>query len=235
MLPEIFGNAQWQMSPSERAALKGLLAVSAPDTAIEIGTAGGGSLRAIAAAARRVHAFDLSAPAPELAALRNVTFHIGDSHVLLSRVLDGLTRDRVSVDFVLIDGDHTADGVRRDILDVLISPAVSHGLILVHDTANDEVRRGVESVDYAAWAKVTWVDLDWLPGYLSRDSGEAWSGLGMIVVDEVERASAGPTARADYAIPLPDLISAARSGQQSHAVRRRFRAPWKHSSPRGSQ
>jgi hypothetical protein len=227
VLSEILGDAQWQMTPSERAALMGLLAELAPGTAIEVGTGGGGSLRAIAAKAKHVHAFDVVAPAAELAALPNVTFHTGDSHVLLPRVLDRLARENASVEFVLVDGDHTSAGVRRDVEDVLASPAVARGLILLHDTANDEVRRGIESVDYATYPKVTWVDLDWLPGYVERESGKAWSGMGLIAVDAVGGPLAGPAARADYAIPLPQLIAAAASWTKSSSARSTPAVKWK--------
>jgi hypothetical protein len=211
MLPEIFGDPDWQMRPSERAALNGLLTALSPDVAIEIGTAGGGSLRAMAARANHVHAFDLAAPAPVLQGLSNVTFHTGDSHVLLPAVLDGLARERARVEFALVDGDHTAAGVRQDIEDLLASPAVTRALILVHDTANEEVRRGTESVDYEAYANVTWVDLDWLPGYVDSATGEAWAGLGLIVVEATSGSPERAAVRAIYAIPLTDLIAGARS------------------------
>ncbi len=117
------------MSPSERAAVKGVLADLVPGMATEIGTAEGGSLRRIAAQARHVHAFDLNPPDPELAALPSVTFHIGDSHELLPRVLEQLAAQDTNVDFVLVDGDHSTEGIKRDVEDLLASPAIARTLI----------------------------------------------------------------------------------------------------------
>ena len=154
------------MSPSERAAIKGLLGDCRPEIAIEIGTASGGSLLRIAQFAGEVHAFDLEAPRAEVAGLPNVTFHTGDSHALLPRLLARLADRGANVDFVLVDGDHSSEGVRRDVEDLLASKAIVDTLVVLHDTANREVRAGLDAIDYAAKPKVSWVDLDWLPGFV---------------------------------------------------------------------
>ncbi len=209
VLADIFDDNRWLMRPSERAAIKGILAELVPELAIEIGTAAGGSLRRIAAQSQHVHAFDMVAPAPELALLPNVTFHIGDSHELLPRVLGELSKQGVNVDFVLVDGDHSAKGVRRDTEDLLSSPAVARTLILLHDTANPDVRAGLNAINCAEWPKLTWVDLDWLPGYVSREDstlGQAWAGLGLMVADAKAGPLAGPAQIAAYAYPITELL-----------------------------
>jgi hypothetical protein len=210
VLFDILEDDSWYMSPCERAALKAVLGELAPQVAIEIGTATGGSLRRIAAASGHVYAFDLRAPDPSLAQLRNVTFHVGDSHELLPRVLKNLEEQKAEVDFVLVDGDHSAEGVRRDVEDLLRSPVISHALILVHDSANPEVRAGLVAVNYRDWDPVSWVDLDWLPGYVPRDgasSGEPWAGLALIVTNGEAAAQAGPAKIADYARPITELMA----------------------------
>ncbi len=199
------------MSPGERAAVNGILTELDPEIAIEIGTGEGGSLRAIAARARRVHAFDVVRPAAELAALPNVTFHTGDSHELLPRVLEQLAEQNVNVDFVLVDGDHSAAGVRRDVEDLLSSPAISRSLIFLHDTANPDVRVGLDAIDFAAWPKLTWVDLDWVPGFVFREGpsqGEAWAGLGIMIADAENGTEAGPAEVAGYAYPVTACAAA---------------------------
>jgi hypothetical protein len=193
------------MSPGERAAISGILSELAAEIAIEIGTGGGGSLRAIATRARHVHAFDVVRPAAELAALPNVTFHTGDSHELLPRVLEQLAEQNVNVDFVLVDGDHSAAGVRQDVEDLLSSPAIYRSLILLHDTANPEVRVGLDAINFAGWPKLTWVDLDWVPGFVFREGpsqGEAWAGLGIMIADAEAGPAAGPAEVAGYAYPV---------------------------------
>lgn len=193
------------MSPGERAALQGILAELSPRIAIEIGVAQGGSLRRISARTGHVHAFDLVAAPSGIAALDNVTFHIGDSHELLAEQLGRFTEQDVNVDFVLIDGDHSALGVRRDVEDLLGSPAVSRTLILVHDTANPEVRAGLDAIAFTDWPTLTWVDLDWVPGFVFREGpsrGEAWGGLGILVVDADQ---GGPVEVASYAYPATEV------------------------------
>jgi hypothetical protein len=170
------------MQYGERAALEGLLAFVKPRVAIEIGTADGGSLRRLAAHSEVVYSIDLVPPPPEVAALDNVRFHTGDSHELLPRVLAEIE----SVDFALVDGDHSADGARRDIEDLLASPATRRCLILVHDTMNPGVRSGFVGIDYASFGKVAYVETEFVAGYAVADgpfAGQMWGGFGLIEVD----------------------------------------------------
>jgi hypothetical protein len=181
---ELLRPSPWQMSYGERAALEGLLSQRKPALAIEIGTAEGGSLERIALHSGEVHSFDLVEPNNASRALPNVTFHTGDSHALLPVVLDELAAaDRV-VDLVLVDGDHSSEGVRRDLEDLLNSPAISATLIVIHDTMNEVVRAGLDEVEFEAWPKVAYVELDFVPGYMFRERsllGELWGGLGLVV------------------------------------------------------
>jgi hypothetical protein len=196
---EIFTHPGWQMSFGERAALEGLLVQLKPHLSIEIGTGEGGSLSRIAAHSGFVHAFDFVQPPEPVKALQNVQFHTGDSHLLLPHLLDELNRDGRAVDFVLVDGDHSEEGVLQDMNDLLRSPAVSNAIIVMHDTMNDVVRSGLERVSYRQFSKVVYVDLDFVPGYLVRQApfaGQLWGGLGVIVVDtNRERPPSGDTVR----------------------------------------
>jgi hypothetical protein len=114
-----------------------------------------------------------------------VTLHIGDSHELLPQVLRQLEREGRNVDFALIDGDHSTEGVRRDVEDLLGSGAVRRSILLMHDTMNEYVRAGLESFPFERYASVTYVDLDCVPGYLLRAGefrNELWGGLGLLLV-----------------------------------------------------
>ena len=94
------------------------------------------------------------------------------------------------MDFVLVDGDHSAEGVRRDIEDLLNSDAVQHSIIVIHDVNNEQVRRGLDGIRYRGWRKVEYVELDWVPGYMFREERlrhELWGGLGVIVVNSGRR------------------------------------------------
>ena len=116
----------------------------------EIGTASGGTLCALARAARpeaRLATIDLSLPWARRVACRRLASRgqrieciEGDSHATA-------TRDRIAAflgesgwDLLLIDGDHSLSGVERDFS--LYSPAVRRGgLIVLHDIVPDVRRR----------------------------------------------------------------------------------------------
>jgi hypothetical protein len=184
MSAKAFHDPNWQMSSGEQAAIEGLLAQLEPRLAVEIGTADGACTRHLAARVEELHCFDLSPPKLELP--ENVTVHVGDSHQLLPKALAGLAEEARNVDFAVIDGDHSASGVRQDIEDLLDSPAVGQTVIVIHDVANERVRLGVDAVRFPAWPKVAYVHLDWVPGQLFREPGllhELWYGLGLVVVD----------------------------------------------------
>lgn len=117
------------MTFSERAALEGVLSQLKPQLAVEIGTAEGGSLRRIATHSVEVHSFDLVEPEAAVRDLPNVTLHTGDSHVMLAEFLDHLAGAGGGVDFALVDGDHTAEGVRQDLEALLTAEAVQRCVI----------------------------------------------------------------------------------------------------------
>lgn len=185
-LRNLITRGEWLMLPGERAALEGILAFVAPTLSIEIGTHTGGSLDLISAHSRAAHAFDLERhPTVTTERFPNVTFHIGDSHELLPPVLAQLSEEGTNVDFVLVDGDHHADGVRQDVEDLLSARCVSHSVILLHDTLNGSVRSGIQQVDFGLFEKVRYVDLDFVTGRVMTEGperDELWYGLGVVVV-----------------------------------------------------
>lgn len=186
---EIFDDPIWQMSLGERAAIEGVLAQLQPSLAIEIGSMEGACLRRIAAHAGEAHSFDLDPPSPPVP--DNVVLHTGNSHALLPQFLTELAEEGRNVDFVIVDGDHSSEGVRRDVEDLLDSAAIARTVILIHDTTNECVRRGVNAVHFSAWPKVCHVHLDWIPGQLFAEPklrNELWFGLGLVLVDSTRLA-----------------------------------------------
>jgi hypothetical protein len=189
----------WMMTPGERAALDGVVSMLKPSLSIEIGTHKGGSLERISAHSQSVHSFDLVRH-PEVTDERfpNVTFHIGDSHKLLPEFLEQLATAGANVDFVFVDGDHSAPGVQRDVEDLLASSSVRKTIILLHDTLNERVRAGLEQVDYSAGEEVRFVDLDFVQGKVMSEGpqkDELWYGLGLIVTGwDLVGAEPWPTA-----------------------------------------
>jgi Methyltransferase domain len=176
-----------QMSFGERAALEGILSQRKPRLAIETGTYEGGSLRFLAAHCEQVHTFDLYDLVDDREGLGNVTFHTGDSKVLLPELLRDLEAEGSDVDFALVDGDHSADGVFQDLANLLDSPATRSTLILLHDTMNEETRSGIERVGLSDRAKVVYHELDFVAGYEfvgGHFDGETWGGLGLVITGD---------------------------------------------------
>jgi hypothetical protein len=202
----------WQMTLGERVALEGVLSRVAPRLAIEIGTAEGGSARCLARHCEEIHSFDLRHPAGLTEELPQVVLHTGDSHVLLPAALERMAAAGRTVDFALVDGDHTADGVRRDLEDLLASPACRRTVILAHDAANEEVRAGLEACALEDRPEVTFVDLDFVPGHLSARGdyeGTIWGGLALVVVDPEAHAEAATWAARELR-PAAEVLRAGR-------------------------
>jgi 2-polyprenyl-3-methyl-5-hydroxy-6-metoxy-1,4-benzoquinol methylase len=198
---------EWQMKFGERCALEGLLSLLKPQLAIEIGTAQGGSLQRVAAHSREVHSFDVADSVAQLSErFDNVEAHIGDSAELLPRVLEQLASQGRNVDFALVDGDHSAEGIQRDMRALLDAEACGSTVVVAHDSANDEVRRGLDGLSLEEHPRVALVMLDFVPGYVVAAGPrrfEIWNGLALVVVDAAARGETA--ARDDEVFPAAAL------------------------------
>jgi hypothetical protein len=188
LLPVFAPGNEWQMAYGERIALEGLLSQLKPGLALEVGTARGGSLRRIVAHSGEVHALDIDPSVAEVVRpLTNATAHIGDSAEMLPMVLADLHAAGRNVDFAHLDGDHSGAGVQRDMLALLGSPACSLTVVVLHDSANEDVRDGLEALNLPNHPKVALCMLDFVPGFLVLEdhvrSREIWNGLALVVLD----------------------------------------------------
>ena len=187
--------AHWQMNDSERMAMTALLARHRPRCAIEVGTYEGGSLSLLSQYAAAVFSIDIDPAIPgKLGDLENVSFLTGASSVVLPLLLKELDAAGMPVDFVLVDGDHTADGVKGDIQRLLAYVPTRPLFLLVHDSFNPDCRRGMLEVDWARSPHVQWVDLDFVPGRLVEDGGpfqgQLWGGLALAYLSPARRRHA---------------------------------------------
>jgi hypothetical protein len=187
-----------QMSFGERAALEGVLAQLRPKLALEIGTAEGGSLARIAAYSGEVHSVDITRAELVAKTPANVHLHTGPSDRILPELLASFCASDRTLDFALVDGDHSFDGVAGDVRALLGSPCTARSVILVHDSTNEEVRAGLESVRVEQCEKVVYFEPDFIPGYVFR-TGSAqhttWGGLALILCDTKHSKSYAPSPR----------------------------------------
>jgi hypothetical protein len=126
----------------------------------------------------------------------NVDLRIGDAAEVLASLLDELDAAAVALNFVLIDADHSAAGVRRDIEAVIHRPAPPREpmFIVMHDSGNAECRRGITSADWDSCPYVQHVELDFVPGQIIEhairdDRSEVWGGLALAYLSPQRRVS----------------------------------------------
>ena len=223
----VVADDRWQMWLGERFAFEGLLAQLRPKLVIETGTAQGGSLRRIASHAEEVHCFDIEASVAQLQdEVPNAHFHIGDSRVLLPAQLEKFEREGRQVDFALVDGDHSVEGVQWDMRALLESGACRSTVIAAHDAANDDVRAGLEALELHVHPRVALCQLDWIPGYLVAShhayAHQIWNGLALIVLDS---GNHGPTITDDVHYDTAAILRSYRESLQQSTNDRQASEP----------
>jgi hypothetical protein len=190
----------WQMASGDRVAFSRAISVRKPSLALEIGTYQGGSLQVISQYAGHVISVDIDPEVPgRLAGIfPNVEFVTGDSDLVLPSLIEKLNRERRGVGFVLIDGDHTHDGVRRDVEHVLQLNVTEPLALLIHDSFNPAVRSGILDVDWPSYPHVHEFEVDFSGGVFFEkafDTAPArtmWGGLACALLLPAKRERALP-------------------------------------------
>lgn len=182
----------WLMSPAEQAMMLYLLERLRPKVAIEIGTRFGGSLQVLAEYCDHIYSLDIDpdVPARLEGQFSNVSYLIGPSDQTLPQLIDRLHREKSEVGFVLVDGDHSAEGVRKDMENLLRIQPLNELYIIMHDSFNPIVRRGLMAVDWAACPYVHRVELDLVPGFVTSQReflDQLWGGLALAVLEPEPR------------------------------------------------
>jgi hypothetical protein len=182
----------WMMSPSEQVAMVFLLEHLRPKVAIEIGTRFGGSLQALAQFCDRVYSIDIDPDVPKRLAGKfpNVEYLTGLSDDLLPPLINRLQRERAELSFALIDGDHSTNGVRKDVDNVLRFRPVVPLYIVMHDSLNPACRAGLREAQWAANPFVHAVELDFVAGIVNPAPAcrGIWGGLAVGIALPYERS-----------------------------------------------
>ena len=185
----------WHMVHAERCALETVLRRLKPKAAIEIGTFRGGSLQTIAKYSETVVSIDIDPTVQETLSPQfpGVQFITGDSSKLLPEVFTDLNARDIDLEFVLIDGDHTPDGVKRDIETVLSYTPRSPMVVLMHDSFNPGCRSGMLAADWESSPFVHRLEIDFVCGQIvpypdAETFGEMWGGLAFALFLPEERS-----------------------------------------------
>jgi hypothetical protein len=179
----------WEMTDAERLALTGLLVNLLPECAIEIGVYRAGSLSVLSRYSKKVYALDID---PKCEAefhdkFHNVEFVTGDSRQTLPQVLAKIEAAQESLGFVLIDADHSREGIQHDINSILrYTPSVPL-YIIMHDSFNPECRRGIKEANWSTSPYAHMVELDFVAGrFLTKEEPDSykqmWCGFGLAIL-----------------------------------------------------
>ena len=182
----------WQMAESERLALTAVLSRHRPKCSIELGTCRGSSLSLLAQYSTAVFSIDIDPAIPErYSFISNASFFTGPSDILLPLLIHELDAQDIPIDFILINADHSSEGVRRD-LDIVLSYTPRSPLfVLMHNSFNPECRAGMLAARLQESPYVAWVDLDFIPGrsveHGGGGDGELWGGLALVYLTPTPR------------------------------------------------
>ena len=162
----------WIMQHEERLALVFLLSKIRPVCAIEIGTANGGSLSVISRFSQKVYTLDVDPTCSQRLGgqFPNVEFITGKSQNTLKPLLQHLKEAGARLEFVLIDGDHTGNGVRQDIEHLLSFQPTRPLFVVMHDSFMPAVRRGILEASWETNLYVHFVEVDFLSGRIEPDN-----------------------------------------------------------------
>ncbi|MEA2083393.1 MAG: class I SAM-dependent methyltransferase [Thermodesulfobacteriota bacterium] len=156
----------WQMTRWEKYAFLMLLERSRPEVALEIGTYKGGSLQALARKVQKVYTIDINEDSKRNLGniFPNVHFYTGESKTLIPEVLKNIEHKNEELGFVLIDGDHSTEGVRNDINAVLKYIPKRPLYIVFHDSFFPLCRVGILEADWQECKHVHYLEVDFIPG-----------------------------------------------------------------------
>lgn len=190
ILTESWIKLPWQMSFSERQALISILSKLQPKLSLEIGTYKGGSLQAFSKFSKEVISVDIDPGVAKLSSqFPNTRFVTGDSAITLAALVTEFNTSGRFPEVILVDGDHSEAGVRKDLNLLLTLRPTSPVIILMHDSFNPGCRRGIISADWIGNPHVRSLEVDLVTGVYHRkakDTAQAnsmWGGLAMAILD----------------------------------------------------
>jgi hypothetical protein len=115
----------------------------------------------------------------------NVEFVVGPSQDTLPLLMKRIQDQQVPLNFILVDGDHSTDGVRSDCNQLLSYRPIVDLVVLMHDSFNPQVREGIRTAAWNESPYVHTVDIDFIPGTAHSRGAfgfELWGGFGLALL-----------------------------------------------------
>jgi hypothetical protein len=120
-------------------------------------------------------------------AFDNVEFVTGDAKHTLPRLLARIADAHEPLGFILIDADHSREGIQHNIDSILRYTPSAPRYIIMHDSFNPECRRGIKDANWSTSPHVHLVELDFVAGrFLTEEEPDSykqmWCGFGLAIL-----------------------------------------------------
>jgi len=186
-------NGKWKLV--SKMCLLAFLQKLRPECVIEVGTRFGGSMQVFSNYAKRVISCDIDATCRDRLGDKHpdAEFIVGPSQQTLPPLLAKLQREAVPLSMLLIDGDHTAAGVQGDIHALLGYQPACKLYVIMHDSYNPDVRRGIRTAHWSENPYVHSVELDFITTGAMHFEKELyrqmWGGFALAVLKPERRTA----------------------------------------------
>jgi predicted O-methyltransferase YrrM len=164
-----------QQKPKEfYGLLKAISEMQNNKIAVEIGSYDGGCLHAYVLLFEKVISIDLQ----NRSRLKEVDYIIGDSRKTLPMLKETIGGKNTKIDFLMIDGDHSYDGVKAD-FELYHKLVRKGGIIAFHDILDTELHR-----ELFCRVDLFWNEIKKDDRFISHEiiDGNDWGGIGYLIV-----------------------------------------------------
>lgn len=192
---EQFDRFHWQMSIAEQIAMKYILGKIKPKVSVEVGTYKGGSLQVLSHFSNRVISIDIDSNVKYAleSYFNNVQFIAGDSGSVLTQILYEQNKLNIPVEFILLDGAHSTNGILRDIKALENWQPLTKCILMIHDSFNPFCRKGILQASWDSLPYVHNLEIDYISGTYFKEAFDTakprtmWGGLAMAEIYPYKR------------------------------------------------
>jgi hypothetical protein len=189
---DIDPTVEWQMETSEQMCLLALAQKLRPECVVEVGSRFGGSMQVFSRYAKRVISCDIDPTCRERFGHKypNAEFIVGASQQTLPPLLSKLQQEQAQLSLMLIDGDHTFSGIQGDIHALRDYRPACPLYIIMHDSFNPFMRRGIRAARWADNPHVHSVEIDFITGIMHFKKHyyrQMWGGFALAIMKPERR------------------------------------------------